>query len=216
MTKMNKVEAKAYDYIKNEIMVSHWTKDKQIKELDISKRLDISRTPVRRALNRLIVEGYAYQVPNKGVFVGGKPLDLSQQKERIYFLESLLQHIFYRLQLDECVIDTDPFSDRIEDLKVAESLKSNQFETAEIDFWKMLLSYHSNTYMNDRIIETMVSLYLDSNQTPFVFRKSRAIKIDHYEQLMEWIKEQNYTYARREIRILLNQLLINLIQGIDE
>ncbi|OJF91556.1 GntR family transcriptional regulator [Alkalibacterium sp. 20] len=216
MKKMNKVEVKAYDYMKNEIMFVHWTKDKQIKELDISEQLEISRTPVRRALNRLIAEGYAYRVPNKGVFVGGKPLDLSQQKERIYFLEALLQHIFYTLQLDECVIDTEPFSGRIADLKVAKSLKSNQFETAEIDLWKMLLSYHSNTYMNDRVIETMVGLYQDSKRVPLIFQKSRAIKITHYEKLMEWIKEQNYTYARREIRILLNQLLINLIQGMDE
>ncbi|WP_423189889.1 GntR family transcriptional regulator [Alkalibacterium sp. f15] len=216
MKKMNKVEVKAYDYMKNEITFLHWTIDKQIKELDIAKQLEISRTPVRRALNRLIVEGYVYRVPNKGVFVGGRPLDLSQQKERIYFLESLLQHIFYTLQLAECIIDTEPFSGTIEDLKVAKSFKSNQFETVEIDLWKMLLSYHSNTYMNDRVIETMVGLYQDSNQIPLIFQKSRAIKITHYEKLMEWIKEQNYTYARREIRILLNQLLINLIQGIDE
>ena len=97
-----------------------------------------------------------------------------------------------------------------------ESLKSNQFETTEIEFWEVLLSYHSNTYMNEQVIETMVSLYQDSNQTPIIFKKSRAIKISHYKKLLEWLKEKNYTYARREIRILLNQLLINLIQGIDE
>lgn len=216
MKKMNRVEAKAYDYIKNQILLSHWVKDRQIKEMHVARHLDISRTPVRHALTRLIEEGFVYKVPHTGVFVGNKPLELSQRKERIYYLEALLQHIFYTLQLDECVIDTEPLLDKITDLKVAESQKSNQFEMAEIDFWEVLLDYHTNTYMNDQVIETMSSLYQDSNRTPIVFKKSRSIKIVHYEKLIEWLSARNYTYARREIRILLNQLLINLIQGVDE
>lgn len=216
MKTMNKIEAKAYAYMKDEITLSSWKKDKQIKELEIAQHLEISRTPVRQALNRLVEEGYVYRMPYKGVFVGDKPLELSQRKERIYFLEAMLQHIFYMLQLDECEIDPKELSDKIEELRLIEPLMSNQFETAEIDFWKKVLSYHSNTYMNERVIETMISLYQNSNRTPLVFKKSRSIKIVHYENLLEWFKEKNYTYARREIRIMLNQLLVNLIQGVDD
>lgn len=216
MKKTNRIESKAYDYMRNEIMLSHWSKDKQIKENEIAMHLDISRTPVRYALNRLIEEGYAYRVPYKGVFVADKPFDLSQRKERIYFLEALLQHVFYTLQLDERVVMIQPLSKKIEELEVLEPFKSNQFETTEIEFWKDLLNYHTNSYMNEQVVETMISLYQASNQTPLIFRKSRTIKIFHYKKLLEWLEEKNYTYARREIRILLNQLLINLIQGIDE
>lgn len=216
MEKMKKTEEKAYAYIRNEIALFHWTKDRQIKESEIASQLEISRTPVRHALKRLIEEGYAYRIANKGVFVGDKPLDLSQRKERIYFLEALLQHILYTMELNECKVDTRSLSVRIRNLKDYEPLKSNQFETTEIDFWKELLSYHSNTYMNQRVIETMVNLYQDSDQTPVVFKKSRAIKIVHYEKLLAWLEEEKYTYARREVRILLNQLLINIIQGIDD
>lgn len=213
---MNKVEAKAYNYMKSEIILSHWSKNKQIKELEVSRFLDISRTPVRKALNRLIDEGYVYRVKNTGVFVGERSLDLAQRKERIYFLEAMLQHIFYSLQLDETVIETEPLLNDLNDLKELEGQNSNAFEKAEIDFWKKLLSYHSNAYMNDRVIETMDSLYQASDETPVIFKKSRAIKISHYEKLIKWLKDSNYTYARRELRILLNQLLINLIQGVDD
>ena len=215
MKKMSRIETRAYTYIKDQIDLSQWSKDRQIKELEISRELDISRTPVRRALERLIEESYVYKVPNKGVFVGEKPLDLNQRKERIYFLEAMLQHIFYTLQLDECVIDTAPLSDMIEDMKTAESLKTNRFEKVERVFWQSLLAYHSNTYMNERVLETMTSLFQDADQIPVIFRKSRAIKIAHYQKLLDWLSEKDYTYARREIRILLNQLLINLIQGVD-
>ncbi|MDZ7834476.1 MAG: hypothetical protein U5K84_03180 [Alkalibacterium sp.] len=69
--------------------------------------------------------------------------------------------------------------------------------------------------MNERVLETMTSLFQNADQIPVIFRKSRAIKISHYQKLLDWLSEKDYTYARREIRILLNQLLINLIQGVD-
>ncbi|SFC25104.1 DNA-binding transcriptional regulator, GntR family [Alkalibacterium subtropicum] len=216
MKKMNKMEAKAYTFMISQMKEANWTKGKQLKELDISRQLEISRTPVRRALNRLIEEGYVYRIPNKGVFVGDISLDLNQRKERIYFLEALLQHIFYTLQLDEVTVDTVPLTDLMDDLKETVSLKSDDFEALEIKFWRLLLAYHSNRYMNERVIETMLSLYQDSSQTPIIFKKSRAMKVTHYAKLIEWLNDNNYTYARREIRILLNQILINLIQGIDD
>ncbi|MER2064354.1 MAG: GntR family transcriptional regulator [Alkalibacterium sp.] len=216
MKKMNKMEAVAYTYLLDQIKGSHWSKDKQLKELEISKELGISRTPVRHALNRLIEEGYVYRVPNKGVFVGDVSLDLGQRKERIYFLEALLQHIFYTLQLDEVSVDALPLVGLIEDLEEVVPDESVAFEKAEITFWRLLLNYHSNTYMNERVIETMMSLYQNDSHTPLIFRKSRSIKVTHYKKLIEWISDSNYTYARREIRILLNQILINLIQGVDD
>lgn len=216
MKTMNKMEAKAYTFILDQIKGAHWSKDKQLKELDISRELEISRTPVRHALNRLSEEGYVYRVPNKGVFVGDASLDLNQRKERIYFLEALLQHIFYTLQLDEVTVDTLSLTDMLAELEAAVSLDSDVFETLEIKFWRHLLGYHSNTYMNERVVETMVSLYQDANHTPLIFRKSRAMKVTHYHKLIDWLKDSNYIYARREIRILLNQILINLIQGVDD
>lgn len=216
MKKMNKMEAIAYTYLLDQITGSHWSKDRQLKELDISKKLEISRTPVRQALNRLIEEGYAYRLPNKGVFVGDASLDLNQRKERIYFLEALLQHIFYTLQLDEVTVETPALSDMIADLEDSKLLDSDEFETLEVSFWRQLLSYHSNTYMNERVVETMMSLYQDDRHTPLIFKKSRSMKVAHYQKLIDWLSDNNYIYARREIRILLNQILINLIQGVDD
>lgn len=216
MKKMNKRERIAYDFIKTKIEIAQWPKGNQLKELELSRQLNLSRTPIRRALDRLLEEGYVYRVPNKGVFVGEKPLGLSQQKERLYFLEALLQHILYALQLDECVVDTEPLSKKIAELESVESLTSNQFEVIEIDFWRGILNHHSNTYMNEQVLEAMVSLYQEENQGAMILKKSRTIKVSHYQKLVEWLKDTNYPYARREIRLVLNQLLINLIQGIDD
>ena len=216
MKKMNKMEAIAYTYLLDQIKGAHWSKDRQLKELDISRELEISRTPVRHALNRLVDEGYVYRIPNKGVFVGDASLDLNQRKERIYFLEALLQHILYTLQLDEAVVDTSPLEATLNDLEETVALDSVAFEKLESSFWRQLLSYHSNKYMNERVLETMTSLYQDDSHTPIIFKKSRSMKVTHYKKLIEWLSESNYIYARREIRILLNQILINLIQGVDD
>lgn len=48
-----------------------------------------------------------------------------------------------------------------------------------------------------------------------VLYRSRQTKIKQYQQLVAFLSEANYPYARREIRILLNQIRLNVIQGID-
>ena len=42
----------------------------RVNEVELSKALNVSRTPLREALNRLMVEGFLTRAPNKG-FTGG-------------------------------------------------------------------------------------------------------------------------------------------------
>jgi len=48
----------------------------RINEVELSKRLDVSRTPLREALNRLASEGYVLAVPNRGFL--GRLLDVTE------------------------------------------------------------------------------------------------------------------------------------------
>ncbi len=104
MGRRRKVEDKAYDYIKRQITTDSWLEGRQIKEMDISVALEISRTPIRNAFLRLEKEGLVVIAPNKGVFVAGPPIDLKGVKERLYYLEVLLHHVLYTLELSETTI----------------------------------------------------------------------------------------------------------------
>lgn len=66
--------------------------DTRVNEVELSKALNVSRTPLREALNRLMVEGFLTRAPNKGFI--GRSLDAKQ----IYDLYEL------RRALETCIV----------------------------------------------------------------------------------------------------------------
>lgn len=215
MSKTKKIENLAYTFIKEQIMNQLWVEGMQIKELVVAEELGVSRTPIRKALSRLEKEKLVYFKPNKGVYVSNRLLGLKEQKERIYYLEVVIQHVLYSLQLDEINVSEKSLENNLKSMASFLHDTSDGFEKSEIEFWKSILNYHTNDYMNQTIIQTLNSLYESSATSAPLLVKSRPIKLTHYESLVSYIIKSNYTYARREVRILLNQLLINLIQGVD-
>ncbi len=62
----------AYEAIKKSLLqmdLSAIEDEQRIDERTLAEKLGISRTPVREAINRLVIEGYLKVVPRKGVFV---------------------------------------------------------------------------------------------------------------------------------------------------
>lgn len=59
-----------YQQIKNEIISGALPSDTALKEVDLSNRFHVSRTPVREALRRLASEKLIRTIPNAGSFVG--------------------------------------------------------------------------------------------------------------------------------------------------
>ncbi|EXJ22994.1 Transcriptional regulator, GntR family [Alkalibacterium sp. AK22] len=216
MRRRRKVEEKAYEYIKEQIIREVWLEGKQLKEMEISRAIEVSRTPIRNAFIRLEEDGFVKIVPNKGVFVASTIIDLKGLKDRLYYLEALFQHVLYTLELNEVVICQEATQKIVSEMKeTARDQSSSDFEKKEETFWQTILAHHQNNYMNESILTTLHVLYSANTETRRVFRDSRLAKLDHYEKISQLIGESNYVYARREVRILLNQLLINLIQGTD-
>ena len=48
----------------------------RVNEVELARSLNVSRTPLREALNRLMVEGFLTRAPNRGFI--GRPLDAKQ------------------------------------------------------------------------------------------------------------------------------------------
>src|SRR5882672_10806283 len=68
--------------------------DARVNEVELSKALNVSRTPLREALNRLMVEGFLTRAPNKGFI--GRPLDAKQIYD-LYELRAALETGIARL-----------------------------------------------------------------------------------------------------------------------
>ena len=65
-----------YERVKTMAMTFEIRPGGRVNEVEIAKSLNVSRTPLREALNRLMVEGFLTRAPNRGFI--GRPLDAKQ------------------------------------------------------------------------------------------------------------------------------------------
>lgn len=78
---------RAYDRIKLMAISYTFRPGERINELDLARQLDVSRTPVREALSRLVTEGFLTSIPNRGFFC--RTLDARQIHDLYEFRVSL-------------------------------------------------------------------------------------------------------------------------------
>lgn len=63
------LRTKAYTYVEQQLMDGRWGPSDRISEKTLADELGISRTPMREAIRKLIVEGLLYQIPSSGTFL---------------------------------------------------------------------------------------------------------------------------------------------------
>jgi DNA-binding GntR family transcriptional regulator len=66
---------RAYREIRKQLVEFKLKPDERINEVRIARMLDLSRTPIREALNRLASEGFVVFAPNRGFFFRGLDID---------------------------------------------------------------------------------------------------------------------------------------------
>ena len=88
--KLKNFTEEAYQQIKGFILRSEIYPRQKIIIEDLSKQMGISRTPIREAMSRLVMEGYVHQVLNRGFFVREITVD---EIEELYGAREALDHI---------------------------------------------------------------------------------------------------------------------------
>ncbi|MGL5583655.1 MAG: GntR family transcriptional regulator, partial [Cetobacterium sp.] len=99
---MKSLKEKAYEEIKELIISGKLKTNERIDEDLLSKSLQVSRTPVREAINKLEQEGWISIVPRKGMFV--KNISIKEIND-IFQVRSNLEPIilkmaFYKIDKD--------------------------------------------------------------------------------------------------------------------
>ena len=214
MGKKKALEQTVYDFVEDKIKAKDWLPKQHIKEMDVAKALDISRTPIRGAFKRLEADGILKIVPYKGAEILEPEIDSSAFQERTNFLEVLVSYHFQTLELDEVDFDTDGLKEIYG--KMAEEKFGDQdlFEEREVDFWHDLLQYCHNSYMRGMMLDTLRYILPKTGHLKSIIQASRDKKLKHYQFVIDYLEDNNYPYVRREFRILFNQLNMNVIQGV--
>jgi DNA-binding GntR family transcriptional regulator len=77
----------AYRYIKRQIIDGVWVPDTAINVSEVSEHLNISRTPIHKAMTKLAEEGFLSIIPQVGVFV--KRPEMEEVMERLLVCANL-------------------------------------------------------------------------------------------------------------------------------
>lgn len=65
------LRSRVFHKLREDILTGNYMEKEELKEAVISKKLGVSRTPVREALRQLELEGLVHIIPNKGAYVHG-------------------------------------------------------------------------------------------------------------------------------------------------
>ena len=84
----------AHEAMQERILSGYFKPGEWLRQEELSQQLAVSYTPIRQALDRLVADGLAERVPNKGVRVS--PIDENEIAE-IYCLRLLLEPLVVRL-----------------------------------------------------------------------------------------------------------------------
>lgn len=141
---MTTLKEKAYRELRHLILSGQIKPGEFLTERDLVKKLEMSRTPIRSAIDRLEVEGFINNFPNKGPVVA----ELSIKKViDIYDVRiSLESHVVKKLAIKK-LSDTDIkwFDQNLEEQHIC--LKNNnyiKFSELDANFHNYLVLLHNN------------------------------------------------------------------------
>lgn len=207
-----KLDQIVYEQIVRQIENGQLLPREHITEQWIADELQISRTPVRKAFSRLEEDNYLEMIQNIGVRVKIQNLDSKSFQDQVNFIERLLNQYLFDIEKKEQIFDAHPLENYLAAMHEQMDKENSAFEEMELDYWCDLLKYSENAYMKDSIMKTIQNILFDEGFINQIIKKNRALKSKHLEYLIDYLSENNYIKARREIRILMNQLKLNVIE----
>lgn len=216
MPKPKNLEETAYRYIFEQIDSKKWLPQTHITEQMVSMDLGISRTPVRKAFIRLQEDKYLTLVPNRGARINEKMITTQDYQERLTFLELVSIDYLHQLQIKEIIFDAAPMEKILKNLEFADENKDDKrFTDMQTQVIRGFFVYGKNRYMISLVMDTLRELQIQKNEElkPYM-PASRKLQIKHFWQLIAFLKKSEYAMARKEVRILINQLMLNIIQGV--
>lgn len=215
MPKPRNLEGIAYQYIVQHIQSRQWLPQTHITEQKLSQTLKMSRTPIRQAFVRLQKEGYITIEPYKGARIQEPGIDSDGYQERAEFAEMILIQYLHQLQIKELHFDTAKLIELQEELEqFTQKGKKERFFEIEILYWSELMKYSKNSYSVSILLDTFRSMnHQNGKEINEIIEQASPLKLKHMKNLTHYVTNQEYALARKEVRILINQLSLAAIQG---
>ncbi len=177
----------AYSKIRKMIVLTELKPGEEIIVTDLMNKLNLGKTPIREALNRLSYEGYIKIMPRKGMLVTNLSVDdLDKLKElRLYFIRFISEQIVSHTGEEEI--------ERIREIQEKLKKKNESFMNAieaDIEFHEVTYELCHNKYAEEML---KTNLYLSIRLMVVQKRLGVSVKsiIEDYESLINCIRKRN-------------------------
>ena len=207
------LEDLAYNKIKVAISKGYIKKGTKLKEVSLSKSLEVSRATVKGAIKRLVYEGLAEFSPNKGTSV----VDPS--------LEEINESFQVRAQLEKMATSLAAYNLNSNDFKALHQLiqkEKDVFKARELDkYYDINNAFHLKIaeksrnkvllyYIKEILQKTTIFLILFD---PFYHViEAYNTSPDEHQKIVQWLEDKNADQAG----IAMERHLASAMNGIDE
>jgi len=210
--KSQTLEQQAYEIIKKNISTGIYLPGSHLAEADLVKDLQMSRTPIRRALSRLNNENYIKYESHYGSIV--QDITISMQ-EMIYILEvrlSFLTSCLKKAKRKKLVYDKETLRDAIEAIELAiEEKNTLQFIQAVQILDNLILYTARNNLMIEMLLPLWERFIVGATDTVFSGRlQSDSNAVKEYTQIVTHLEKQEYDEAIGALEIMTQDLIVNI------
>lgn len=212
--KYKNLEEHAYMYLKNKIKLKEILPFERIIELNIAEELNMSRTPVRRAIQKLEQNNFVTIESNKGAVVNPPFIDREKYIQRVEFIELIFIHVINHVEAKSIPIDIHHFSNKLVLMNdYLEKKDYIHFFAIERTFIVEFVALAQNDYMTEIVSQTHIDLVSRCNEDiKGVMERNTTQMVPRLMEVMRSMDTFDFMQARKQVRTTINHLLLSAIR----
>jgi DNA-binding GntR family transcriptional regulator len=189
------LKEKAYEVLKDMICNGQLKSGEFITERAMVEQLQMSRTPIRAALERLEVEGLVNYSPNRGLSVA--ELSISGVRDVYDLREALECHVIKRLCATNLTrAQIDQVADNLEGQKACiEQQDIERFVKIDADFHTLLSVINGNQEIEQAMRQIHVKLHLLAQRVMSKDPERPKISYQEHMQIVQFIMDKSVEQA---------------------
>ncbi len=170
----------------------------RLDELKLAAQFNVSRTPIREALQVLVTSGMARQIPRRGVFIRQPgPVELMEMFETMAELEGVCGRLAATRMTDEELVALSEANDRCHAAIVAED--HDMYYSENETFHQIIYRGASNGYLEKQAL-TLQSRLKAYRRIQLRFRGRLKQSMTEHSRILQCLKEGDADAAAQALR----------------
>ncbi|WP_099221923.1 GntR family transcriptional regulator [Listeria costaricensis] len=207
-----RLEIIAYEYMKEKIISGEYPAGYRIIESKLSEELNMSRTPIRRAIVSLAHAGFVKHQYNRGAFVENTQVDTAAFFSRMKLIELLINESVDKLVLRENYIEVDDLIEKAEKIIrcANENSRKGMIESFE-EFVSLLIGKINNDYFNRLVQDLWIEL--DDHATEeitIIFISASSQLCCELKSVIKYLKMKDYSKLKGASARMMNAMLLTV------